>query len=164
MTRCFDHFELSLRFGKNVPHQTTCQLRDAQDQPYCETLSHTQTVKPRVFSSITKGGFSANLRAASLTTTSSASPSHDGKGGRYASVSHASSTIRRHPPLRTIVTIHEGTMALVIRLSMAPLISDEPNLCSTSSSLRMVFYSRHVVLLPPGKSVPIVIFSQRRYS
>ena len=34
-----------------------------------------------------------------------ASPLHDGKGGRYATLSHASPTIRRPPPLRTIDTI-----------------------------------------------------------
>jgi hypothetical protein len=32
-------------------------------------------------------------------------PPRDGKEGRYATVSHASSTLRRHPPLQTIVTI-----------------------------------------------------------
>ena len=34
------------------------------------------------------------------------SPIHDGKGGRYATLSHASPTIRRPPSLRTIDTIH----------------------------------------------------------
>jgi hypothetical protein len=32
-------------------------------------------------------------------------PPRDGKEGRYATLSHASSTLRRHPPLQTIVTI-----------------------------------------------------------
>lgn len=32
-------------------------------------------------------------------------PPRDGKEGKYATVSHASSTIRRYPPLQAIVTI-----------------------------------------------------------
>lgn len=47
--------------------------------------------------------------------------------------------------MRISITIHHGPRALAINPSMAQVISGEPNLCSTCSSLRMGFYSRHVV-------------------
>jgi hypothetical protein len=40
--------------------------------------------------------------AADIGRSFDASPSHSGKGGRYASVSHASATIRSHTTLQTI--------------------------------------------------------------
>lgn len=52
-------------------------------------------------------------------------PPHDWKGRRsYATLSHASPTIRSYQTLRIIATIRKSTMGLAIHLSMVRRISD----------------------------------------